>query len=567
MRIRSDSYRGRLWHIPEPHEHEAVPGTPYPDFVNKLLWRRGIRTAAQAQVFLFDQPFTLPDAALLPGMEAAIERILRALGDDETVTVYGDFDVDGITSATILTEAIRAVGGRASAYIPDRFSEGYGLNRNALSELRGRGVDLVITADCGITSIAEVDFANEIGLDVVIVDHHSVPAETPDAYATVNPKVPGSAYPFDELSTGGLAYRIAHLLLERRGLSVGADRWLDLAALSTVADVVPLVEDNRWIVSNGLDAIRETTRPGLRALLDVSGLWGQELDADSIAFGLAPRINAAGRLDHALRAVELLTESDPDRAAAQARELDGLNLQRRQLTIDAMERGAARLADEDADLPITFIGDPGIPTGIVGLVAGRLAEERHRPAFVYEEGPEWCRASCRSIPEFDIAAALRECDDLLERHGGHHMAAGFTARRENIAPLKERLSALAQAQLAEVVLKPRIEVDGQVPLSRVSGSQVEWLQRMAPFGAGNPAPTFVSTSVQVLEAKRVGSDKSHLRLRLQDGGQVWGGIGFGLGETPVRTGDAVDVIWSLKRNGRFGGVELEARDLAPPTVG
>ncbi len=291
VRVRNDSFTDRLWHIPEPNDHDPIPDTPYPNFVTKLLRRRGVQNAEEAGTYLFDTPFELPDANLLPSIETALARIEQAVRDDETIAVYGDFDVDGVTSSTILTEAIRAVGGRVSPYIPDRFTEGYGLNRSALQMLRERGVTLVITADCGITAIPEVTFAREIGEDVIILDHHSVPDETPDACATVNPKMPGSAYPFDEMSTGGLAYRMAHLLVERYGVAVDSDRWLDLAALSTVADVVPLMADNRWIVAEGLRAIRETPRPGLQALLDVSGLWDQELDTDSIAFGLAPRIS------------------------------------------------------------------------------------------------------------------------------------------------------------------------------------------------------------------------------------------------------------------------------------
>jgi len=272
VRVRNDSFTGRLWHIPEATDHDPIADTPYPDFVTKLLRRRGVQSADEARTYLFDTPYELPDAMLLPSIETALERIEQAVRDDETIAIYGDFDVDGVTSSTILTEAIRAIGGRVSPYIPDRFTEGYGLNRPALQTLHDRGVSLVITADCGITSIPEVTFAQEIGEDVIILDHHSVPDETPDAYATVNPKMPESAYPFDEMSTGGLAYRVAHLLADRAGLSVDADKWLDLAALSTVADVVPLVADNRWIVAEGLRAIRETPRAGLQALLDVSGL-------------------------------------------------------------------------------------------------------------------------------------------------------------------------------------------------------------------------------------------------------------------------------------------------------
>lgn len=565
-RIRSDSYRNRLWIIPTPGDHEPIADTPYPDFVTKLLRRRGVNDAAEAMQYLFDAPSPPGDAQRLPGLPAALDRIEQAVRNEEGIAVYGDFDVDGVTATAILTEAIRAVGGRVTPYIPSRFEEGYGVHKRALERLRrDQDVSLVITADCGITSVAEVEYAAEIGQDVIIVDHHSVPEETPAAYATVNPKLKDSDYPFAEMSTGGIAYRMAPELLDRFGLSVDADQWLDLATLSTIADVVPLRSENRTIVREGLVAIRETKRAGLRALLDVAGLWDTELDADSVAFGLAPRLNAAGRLDHAMRALTLLTETDPDRARSMASELDELNLQRRQMTVDAMTRARERLSTADPAAPLIFIGDPQIPSGIVGLVAGRLAEEHHRPAIVYEEGPELSRASCRSIAEFDIAAALRSCGELFVKHGGHAMAAGFTARTADLPAIEERLRERASTVLQGVDLNPRLEVDAQTPLERVSAQQVSWLQRLAPFGAGNPAPTFVSTGVKLIEARPVGSDGAHLRLRLQAGDRVWPGIGFGLGDAPYRAGDRVDLVWSLKRNGAYGSMELEVKDLAPAT--
>ncbi len=563
-RTRSGSYSGRLWIIPEPHEHEPIPGTPYPDFVTKLLRRRGVHDADMAREYLFDSRPPAPDAWQLPGAVAAADRIEAAVHTGESIAVYGDFDVDGVTATAILTEAIRAVGGHVTPYIPDRFSEGYGLHTAALERLRReRDVTLVITADCGITSIPEIEYAAGLGQDVIILDHHSLPDHLPDAYATINPKTPGSDYSFDDLSSGGIAYRLAPALLERFGRSVDAEQWLDLATLSTIADVVPLRSENRWIVHEGLVAIRRTQRPGLRALLDVAGLWDRELDTDSVGYALAPRINAAGRLDHAMRALTLLIETEPERAQQQAQELDRLNLQRRRLTLDAMTRARERLAHEDAESPVTFVGHAEIPSGIVGLIAGRLVEERYRPAVVWEEGPEFSRASCRSIPEFDIAAALRACSDLLVKHGGHRMAAGFTARTRDLPALKERLTGLAAEQLNDVMLRPRLEVDGQTPLDRVRAPQVIWLQRLAPFGEGNPPPTFVSTNVTLTEARAVGADGSHLRLRLRAGEREWAGIGFGLGKVPCKAGDRVDLVWSLKRNGAYDAIELEVKDLAP----
>ena len=565
MRVRADSYRGRRWVIPEADDLDGIAGAPYPAFVTKLLRRRGVLDAQAARTYLFDDPLPRPDARDLPDVGAALDRIERAVSDGATIAVFGDFDVDGVSATAILTEALRSVGARVEPYIPDRFREGYGLNREALAWLRReRDATLIITADMGITAVPEVEFAGELGQDVVIVDHHSVPAETPDAWATINPKRPDSAYPFDELSTGGLAYRLAPLILERFGRSADPSHWLDLATLSTVADVVPLRDENRLLVRDGLLAIRETQRPGLQALLEVAGLGDAELDTDSIAFALAPRINAAGRLDHARRALSLLMEVDPERARAAAEHLDRLNLQRRQMTQAAMERAAAALeADARPDAPLTFVADEGISAGIVGLVAGRLAEERQRPAVVCELGEETLRASCRSVPGFDVAQALRDCAPLFLKHGGHAMAAGFSARRADLDRIREGLTAAAGARLGGADLRPRLEVDGQVPLDRLAGPQVTWLQRLAPFGAGNPAPTFVSTGLEVMAARRVGQDQSHLRLRLRAGDRVWPGIGFRLGAVPCRPGDRVDAVWSLKRNGASESVELEVKDLAP----
>lgn len=568
-RERTDSYRGRRWIIPEPHELEPIAETPYPTWLTALLRRRGVTDADGARAFLFDTPPPVPDATRLPDIGLALDRVQQAVSRGESIAVFGDFDVDGVTATAILTEALRSVGAVVTPYIPDRFQEGYGLSKESLATLRREhDATLVITADLGITAVPEVEYAAEIGQDVIIIDHHSVPAETPDACATINPKLPDSAYGFDELSTGGLAYRVAPLILERFGRRVDPAHWLDLATLSTVADVVPLEAENRTLVRDGLVAIRETTRPGLRALLEVAGLSDGELDTDSIAFALAPRINAAGRLSHARLAFDLLIETDPDRARAGAQELDRLNLQRRQMTTEAMERAAQALEaqDGDAPAPLTFVQDGAISAGIVGLVAGRLAEERHRPAIVCEAGPETARASCRSIPEFDIAQALRDRGHLFVKHGGHAMAAGFTARSAELSAIQESLTALAGERLADVALYPRLEVDGQIPLERMGGPQVAWLQRLGPFGAGNPAPMFASAGLTVMEARRVGADQDHLKLRLRAGDRTWNAIAFRQGTAPVQSGDRVDAVWTLKRNSIYDSLELEILDLAPPAA-
>ena len=589
VRVRSDSYSGRLWLIPEPADHTPIPDTPYPPFVTRLLHRRAVYTAEDARRFLFEIEEPPPDATLLPGAPAALDRLEAAIRRDESIAVYGDFDVDGVTAAVILTEAIRGLGGRVTPYIPDRFREGYGVHTEALQRLHAQhGVTLVITADCGMSAAAEIDAARGLGMDTVVVDHHSAPDRLPDAVALVNPQLPDSRYPNRDLASGAIAYRLAPTLWERFGRSVERDRWVDLAALSTVADVAPLRGENRWIVRAGLEAMQHSDRPGLRALLDVAGLSQTSLGADSIAFGLAPRLNAAGRLDSAMLAFQCLIEEQPDRAGELAARLDRLNRERRRLTEQALACATDRLRSEDPDSPLTFVGAPELPSGVLGLVAGRLREDRYRPTVIYTEEPDthgahrgratarpqkitharpdqvWCRASCRSIPEFDIAAALRACADLLERHGGHSAAAGFTARGENMPALKARLIALAAEQLAGVPLRPRLDLDAQVPLQALHRGHTAWLERLAPFGEANPAPTFLSPGLTVVDCSRVGADQAHLRLTLRAGDACWPGIAFRQGGAPCRPGDRVDAVWTLQRNPRDGALELEVLDLAPP---
>ncbi len=567
VRTRTDSFSGNVWIIADPDDHQPIFGTPYPDFVTKLLRRRGVHTSAEAMDYLFDSPPPDSSHLQLPDAEIALARIEKANRDGEAIAVYGDFDVDGVTATAILTEAILAIGGHVTPFIPNRFTDGYGLRKETLQKLQqDHGTSLVITADCGISANHEIAYANSLGQDVVIIDHHSPPNHLPPAHATVNPKVNPEGSSFRDFSTGALAYKIGQALIERSDQKSDPLRWLDLATLSTVADLVPIRGENRWLVRDGLEAIRNTTRPGLRALLNIAGLWGTNLDTDSIAYGIGPRINAAGRLDSASRALELLMETDPQKAEQLAIDLDKLNIQRRRMTVDAIQNVRNKLALEKTDLPITFIGGNDLPSGIIGIVASQIAEERNRPAFIFERGEKISRASCRSIPGFDVAAALRKCDDILEKHGGHAMAAGFTIRTSNLSELKNRLSAQAELQLAGIDHRPRIEIDAQTRLSQIKTNHINWLQRLAPFGEGNPPVTFMSRRVLISNAKRVGVDNAHLRLTLNSGRHKWPGIAFNLGKAPCDVGDYVDIVWSIKANKTSGATELEIKDLGPSSV-
>ena len=567
MRERSDGWLGRVWRIAEPHDAPPIEGLDAPSFVGRLLRQRGVETVPAAQEFLNPEWYQPADASVLGDWSAAIARMAAAAERGEPVAIYGDYDVDGITGTAILTEALRAVGIDARPFLPHREREGYGLQDEAIGQLAADGAKVLITADCGITALNEIAAARERhGLDVVVLDHHEPAEALPNATAIVTPKLAPSGHPLSELSTGGLAYRFGQALAERMLAETDRGRWLDLAAMSTVADVVPLRGENRWIVHQGLRALESTVRPGLRALL--KGRRGNgPVDTETIGFQLAPKINAAGRLDDASLALEMLMERQPGTARELAGRLDSLNDERRRLTADAMsnaEQQIRRQLDASGQPPLVlFVGGEEIHHGIVGIVAGRLAEQWSRPAFVWSLVNEEARASGRSAAGFDLVRMLDSARDLLVRGGGHANAAGFSAQPSQLGALMARLNEAAQAQLdageagAWAALEGRTEVDAQVPLSAVTRQTVSWIERLAPFGEGNPAPVFLSNGVGVRQAKTIGADDAHLRLDL-DG---WSAIGWRLGGAAGAVGTSVDVVWRLRR-GLRGQPELEIIDLA-----
>ena len=362
----------------------------------------------------------------------------------------------------------------------------------------------------------------------------------------------------------GLAYKVMGALYESMGRSWEAERYLDLVVLGTVADVAPLLGENRWLAKRGLEAAAKAKRAGLRALMEAAGLASERVDSEAIGYMLGPRLNAAGRLAHAQLAFDLLLAEGEEEATSLALQLNDLNKERQRQQAEALELTEELLSSEDPSAPLIFVGHESISSGIVGIVAGRLAEERHRPAIVYERGDERSRASGRSIPEYDITGALRTCSELLIRFGGHHQAAGFTAETRQLTALKERLLEHAGRELATVELTSTIEIDAVLPLSGLRGEEIKWLRRLEPFGEGNPEPTFQSNGVLVTGSRAVGEGGKHLRLKLKDGPVTWPGIGFGLGETAVETGQRLDVVYSLAAD-RAGERQLELRvkDFAP----
>ncbi len=559
---RFSGYPRRRWRgRPRP---TVLPEGPFPPLIQRLLALRGCRTRSDAEAFLYGRGAAL-DPFRLPHLDRAVERLQRACRAGEVVAVYGDFDVDGTTACAILTEGLAALGARPVPYVPDRFAEGYGLNVHAIEGLRRRGATVLLTADCGTSSVDEVAFARSRGMDVVVLDHHTAPPELPEALALVNPKLPGADVDgMADLASCGLALHLVAALHDACGRPYDPDWHVDLVALGTVCDVAPLVGANRDLVRRGLKALAGAARPGLRALMDAAGIDPSGVTTDHIAFALGPRLNAAGRMAHARLALELLLTEESDRARSLAAELNRLNEARQRATSDAIAR-AGELIQRQSDRPLVMLGDPAFSSGIVGLVAARIAEQWYRPAVVYEYGPSTSRASCRSIPEFDITGALREMPDLFVRFGGHHQAAGFTAENDRLDEIRRRLEAIAERELAGVTLAPVVEIDAAVALQAMTGEEVRWLRLLGPFGAGNPEPTFLARGLEVVDQRAVGSDAAHLRLRLRAGHVVWPAIAFRQADRAPQVGERIDAVFTFSTAGRNGeaGLELRIEDFRP----
>jgi single-stranded-DNA-specific exonuclease len=544
---------------------EAIPAGGWPELIGRLLAMRGIADAEAARAFVAP-PGEAPDAYALPALDVAIQRLLRAVETRETVAVFGDFDVDGVTSAAQLSQAIAALGGVPLPYIPDRFAEGYGLNVGAIDRLRNDGATLLVTADCGTSSVEEVAHARAAGMDVIILDHHTVPPVLPDATALVNPKLP-DAHPGGmlELATAGLAFHVASALHEAANRPFEASAYMDVAALGTVCDMAPLADENRRLMRAGLPALARTRRPGLRALMDVARVDPAHVTAEDIGYRLGPRLNAAGRIAHARLALELLMTDDDERGRALAQQLEELNRERQQRTAEAVALAGHMMGDAEPP-PLIMIGHADFSSGIVGLIASKLVSLYGRPAVVYELGDAHSRASCRSIPEFHITDALRANAGMFVRFGGHRAAAGFTAETPRIEAIRERLIEAAARELAGKELAPVLEIDCNLPLRSLRGEEIRWLATLAPFGIGNPAPMFLARDVVVDEVRWVGNGEKHRRMRLRDGGVAWTGLAFDMGEVAIAEGDHIDVVYTIECGAPDAPVELRIEDARPASM-
>lgn len=532
----------------------------------RLLINRGIKDSLSAKIFLSPQLTQLHDPYLLNDMTPAVERVWQAMARKEEILIYGDYDVDGITGVTLLASVLKKWGSQVSHYIPHRVKEGYGLNKRVIEKASREGVDLIITVDCGITAFEEVAYARHRGMEVIVTDHHQPGKDLPQAVAVINPGRRDSSYPFRELAGVGVVFKLVQAL-EMRTKSSNIWEHLDLVALGTIADVVSLTGENRILVKYGLRELSQTRKPGLQALIEVTGIQGKQLTPTQVGFILAPRLNAGGRLSEAERGVKLLLAESKEEAFPLAQSLDKENRRRQQIEGQTVEEGISRIKEE-VDLEsekVIVLADESWHPGVIGIVASRLVEKFYRPVILIALDEDQGKGSARSIESFHLFQALRECQNLLLGLGGHSLAAGLTITRGKIKHLRERINEIAHSQLSKEDLTPKLKIDSQLRLKDISLELIKSLNLLGPFGKGNTKPLFTSTGVELLDPPYLVKN-NHLKLRVTEGGLVREAIGFKMGDKLselTRDAAGVDLAYSLEVNEWRGtkSIQLHLKDI------
>jgi len=533
------------WNLLPSIPNENAGGTGIPLLILQLLYNRGITRSSDIDAFLAADERLRADPHILPGMHEAVARLYRALLSREKIAIYGDFDADGITATALLVQGLSMLDCEAIPYIPDRINEGYGLRTAALETLHKQGVSLVVTVDCGITAVSEVNKAGRMGLDIIVTDHHVPPDDIPSAAAVIDPKLPGSEYPTSELAGVGVALKLLEALFSGLGKADKLEEVIDLVALGTVADMVPLLGENRYLVKRGLRVLNNSPRLGIKEIINRTGLDASSISSTSISWTIAPRLNAAGRIGDAMNSYRLLMTDSVEEARQLAEWLEQKNLERQKLTSQALERAREQVKPQ-VDHPLLIACDPGYSAGIIGLVAGRLTEEYYKPAIVIRTGDRYCGGSSRSIPEFNMIDALNKCSHLLTRFGGHSRAAGLSLYTRDLPQLKQALLEIAAEELEGVDLRPRMDIDAETTLPDLAGDTYPTIQKMAPFGQGNPVPTFLSRKVEVVSSSTMGNDNSHLRMKVKQGSMLFDAVGFGLGNYINEVSKFIDIAYNLE---------------------
>ncbi|MFH0852643.1 MAG: single-stranded-DNA-specific exonuclease RecJ [bacterium] len=570
------------WSLKPKAPKEFIKQFPeYHPLVLQLLYNRGLKTQkAIDEFFNPDYEEDLHDPFLMLGMEKAVKRILKAIKKQEKIAIFGDYDADGICGTVILKTVLDALGANLSGgiYIPDRKIEGYGLNIGAVQKLGEQKVQLIITIDCGSSDFKEVDLANSLGMEVIIVDHHKVGKKLPAVKITINPWQKKDVYPFKDLAGAGVAFKLAQALIKNeKKLALGWEKWLlDLVAIATVADCVSLLGENRSLVHYGLIVLAQTQRPGLQELMEIARLnpifesetLKTNLDTYSLGFILGPRLNAAGRMDHASLAFELLMTKEREEARTLAKKIDQHNQQRQRLTEQVVAEVEEKIKPciRDKSSSIIVASDKNWSRGIIGLVAGKIAERYHRPVIIFREDENESRGSARSVEGFDIVDAIAQCADLLIEFGGHPGSAGMSLKNKNLAAFIEKINGIAGEKLREEDLVPVLEIDNEINADNITWDLFDKLAEFEPCSDyGNPRPTFLMKNLEVANLRLVGNGFQHLKLELKSEklqNKVFKAIGFRLakkGNQDLKISDKVDIVFELILDEWNGNRELQFR--------
>ena len=555
--------------IPE----ETAAKYDLPKVVAQILWNRGIiaeaKTQEDVEAFLNpDYERDLSDSAKLKGMNLACDSIQKTIQEKKKIFIYGDFDVDGVTGSALLFETLKQLEADVSVFIPDREKEGYGLHLEAIKGIKEQGAELLIAIDTGITATKEIDYAKNLGLEVIIVDHHTPPKQLPKC-VIINPRQKGDTYPFKELSACALAWKLSSVLLSPSAPSDPSAplapflKWqLDLVGLSTICDVVPLVGENRTLAVYGLKVLQKTKRIGLQKLCEVAGIKKEDIDAHIVGFVLGPRLNAPGRLENADISLELLTTQDDKKALELAQTLNSINLERQELLESALAEARTLVFDRGLNKQKAIVVESkNWLGGIVGLIASKLVQEFNRPTFALTLGEKELKGSARSIEGFHLVEALTHCSECLTRHGGHAKAAGLSLLFDKFENFKERIVQFANEKLSDEDVLPKVNIDSEIYSEELNLEFFNmWLKRMEPFGLGNPRPVFSLTDAKILNARWCGKDEAHLKLLLEKNGKEYSAMAFSWPKEEAPTaGEILDLAVTLDENEWNGTKSLELK--------
>jgi len=571
-----------IWKLKDRAPEKFVSSFPeYPSAVLNLLYHRGFKTQAQVDEFFNpDYEGDLHDPFLMLGMKEAVKRIKQAIRKQEQLAIFGDYDADGVCGAVVLKTILEKLGAnlRGGVFIPNRLKEGYGLNEAAIKKTITGGTKIIITVDCGISSITEIALANKLGAEVIVTDHHQIGKILPAAKIIVNPWQAKDKYPFKELAGAGVAFKLVQaLVLESKEVGAGWEKWLlDLVALATVADCMPLLGENRTLVRYGLIVLAQTKRPGLQELMKVARLspifeiekLSTNLDAYSLGFVLAPRLNAAGRIEHADLALDLLLTADREKAKQMAQKINEHNRRRQKITDEIVAEIESKIKQEvfNKQKPFVIESSKEWSPGIIGLVAGKIADRHHRPTMIFSEKEDGVlRGSARSVAGFNLVEAITKCQDMMIEFGGHPGAAGLSLKKENFSKFKEKINKIASAKLLDKDLTPVLEIDSELQAEDINWPLFDELIKFEPFGKGNEAPIFLVKDFIISSLRIVGNGSKHLKLELKinkSPGKIFKAIGFGLvknGGANLKIGDKVDLVFEILKDEWNGRRDLQLK--------